>query len=178
MASADKAGPGHWNDPDMFVIGLGHLSEVEERTHMALWAYSKAPLIIGADLNAMTTDSKSYQYLTNKFLLSVNQDNLGNQAKMNAKASTGSLGVYNSLVQNDDLPGVYQAYLYVNWDDEKQLNFVEFDPVADGVAQNPTDWCTFQYEDGTSDGQTAGKRRFAGIEPHGAFFFKVKCLPF
>lgn len=50
LAAADYAGPGHWNDPDMLEIGLGHLNDLEERTHMALWAFSKAPLIIGADL--------------------------------------------------------------------------------------------------------------------------------
>lgn len=80
QASASQAGPGHWNDPDMLEIGLNHLNDVEERTHMALWAFAKSPLIIGADLSTMNENSTSYKHLTNKFLLSVNQDDLGIQA--------------------------------------------------------------------------------------------------
>jgi len=48
-----SAGPGAWNDPDMLEIGVTTgqgMSLVEEKTHFALWAISKAPLLIGADL--------------------------------------------------------------------------------------------------------------------------------
>lgn len=57
--SYDSAGPGGWNDPDMLEIGvyrgpIKHLTLVEEKTHFALWAMVKAPLIIGADLTNIT----------------------------------------------------------------------------------------------------------------------------
>ncbi len=47
------AHPGSWNDPDMLHIGAGdfdadHLTEA--RSHFALWAMLKAPLMIGTDL--------------------------------------------------------------------------------------------------------------------------------
>ena len=103
---------------------------------------------------------------------------MGNQAKMNTRASRGNLGVYNALVSNDNDAGVWMSYLFVNWDDKKQDNYIEVDPLADGVAQSDTDWCTYQFEDMSTDGRTAGKRSFAGIDPHGSFFFKIKCLPF
>ena len=47
---ASKSGPGGWNDPDMLEVGNGGLTLEEEKTHFALWAISKAPLIIGCDL--------------------------------------------------------------------------------------------------------------------------------
>lgn len=53
LKSAKMAGPGHWNDPDMLQIGNNLFSYAEEQTHFALWAFSKAPLIIGADLRNM-----------------------------------------------------------------------------------------------------------------------------
>lgn len=49
------AGPGGWNDPDMLEVGVHNqdgygMTIDEEKTHFALWAIMKAPLIIGADL--------------------------------------------------------------------------------------------------------------------------------
>lgn len=34
---AQWAGPGHWHDPDMLLIGNGCLTHPEEQTQMALW---------------------------------------------------------------------------------------------------------------------------------------------
>ncbi len=53
------AGPGHWNDPDMLQIGNGVLTPDEEETHFALWAFAKAPLIIGCDITNLTSESPS-----------------------------------------------------------------------------------------------------------------------
>ena len=35
---AKWAGPGHWHDPDMLLIGNGCLTYAEEQTQMALWS--------------------------------------------------------------------------------------------------------------------------------------------
>lgn len=40
---------GH-NDPDMLEVGNGNLTIEENRSHYALWAITKAPLIIGTDV--------------------------------------------------------------------------------------------------------------------------------
>jgi len=48
------SGVGGWNDPDMLEIGNGIMSENEEKTHFALWAIAKAPLLIGCDLTNIT----------------------------------------------------------------------------------------------------------------------------
>ena len=74
----ERSGPGGWNDPDMLEIGNGGLTHEEEKTHMALWALAKAPLIIGCDLSSIST--QSLNILKNKQLIAVNQDPLGIQA--------------------------------------------------------------------------------------------------
>ena len=59
-------------------------------------------MIIGADLNNMTADSSSYKILTDKFLLSINQDDLGNQATLKkCFGDKSNFCVYRSLVRND-----------------------------------------------------------------------------
>ncbi|HHM24347.1 MAG TPA: glycoside hydrolase family 27 protein, partial [Bacteroidetes bacterium] len=82
------AGPGHWNDPDMLVVGWVGWSEHlhrtrltvnEQYTHISLWSLLSAPLLLGCDfsrLNAFTLN-----LLTNDEVLAVNQDPLGKQAR-------------------------------------------------------------------------------------------------
>ena len=71
------AGPGGWNDPDMLEVGNGGMTLTEYKTHFALWAISKAPLLIGCDITTMTEDIK--KILTNPEVIAINQDKLGEQ---------------------------------------------------------------------------------------------------
>ena len=84
---APYAGPGHWNDPDMLVVGKvgwgpdlreSRLSPDEQYTHISLWALLSAPLLLGCDLAQM--DAFTLGLLTNDEVLAVNQDALGKQA--------------------------------------------------------------------------------------------------
>jgi alpha-galactosidase len=86
------AGPGHWNDPDMLVVGkvgwgpslhATHLSGNEQYTHITLWCLLSSPLLIGCDMTQM--DDFTLNLLTNDEVLAVNQDALGNQASRVAK---------------------------------------------------------------------------------------------
>ena len=61
---------GH-NDADMLEIGNG-LGQEESRSHFALWAAMKSPLLIGTDLTKL--DSDDMEILKNKYLLAFNQD--------------------------------------------------------------------------------------------------------
>ena len=70
MRGREQAGPGGWNDPDMLEVGNGGMTLEEEKTHFALWAISKAPLIIGCDLNTVSKDS--LQILMNEEIIAVN----------------------------------------------------------------------------------------------------------
>ena len=81
------AGPGHWNDPDMLVVGkVGwsanlhptHLTPNEQYTHITLWSLLSAPLLIGCDMTQL--DPFTLNLLTNDEVIAVNQDPLGRQA--------------------------------------------------------------------------------------------------
>lgn len=76
---APYAKPGHWNDPDMLEIGNGAMSETEYKTHMSLWAMLAAPLLAGNDLRSMSPEILAI--LTNREVIAVDQDKLGNQGK-------------------------------------------------------------------------------------------------
>ncbi|MGW2619183.1 glycoside hydrolase family 27 protein [Streptomyces sp. NPDC001500] len=72
---AAQSGPGHWNDPDMLVVGRPGLSLAESRSHFALWALMGAPLMAGNDIRTMSADVSAI--LRNSRLLAVDQDPLG-----------------------------------------------------------------------------------------------------
>ncbi|MFM9607452.1 alpha-galactosidase [Streptomyces sp. V2] len=72
---AAQSGPGHWNDPDMLVVGRPGLTLAESRSHFALWALMAAPLMAGNDIRTMSADVSAI--LRNPRLLAVNQDPLG-----------------------------------------------------------------------------------------------------
>lgn len=81
------AGPGHWNDPDMLVVGKvgwsdnlrdSRLTPDEQYTHISLWSLLAANLLIGCDIAQM--DDFTFNLLCNNEVNAVNQDLLGHQA--------------------------------------------------------------------------------------------------
>ncbi len=93
------ASPGHWNDPDMLVVGkVGwgpslretHLTPNEQYTHISLWCLLCSPLLLGCDLTQL--DDFTMNLLTNDEVLEVNQDPLGQQASR--VAQDGGLEVW------------------------------------------------------------------------------------
>jgi alpha-galactosidase len=79
------AGPGHWNDPDMLVVGMrnkgnvahGGCTDAEYRTHFGLWCMLAAPLMLGCDVRDM--DDVTRSIVTAREVIAVNQDPLGRQ---------------------------------------------------------------------------------------------------
>ncbi|XP_029446289.1 alpha-N-acetylgalactosaminidase [Rhinatrema bivittatum] len=71
------AGPGHWNDPDMLVIGNFGLSFEEAKSQMAFWALLAAPLFMSNDLRTISKEAR--EILQNRLLIKINQDPLGIQ---------------------------------------------------------------------------------------------------
>ncbi|MBQ6959248.1 MAG: putative Ig domain-containing protein [Bacteroidales bacterium] len=81
------AGPGHWNDPDMLVVGKvgwsdhlrdSRLTPDEQYTHITLWSLLAANMLIGCDIAQM--DDFTFNLLCNNEVNAVNQDILGIQA--------------------------------------------------------------------------------------------------
>ena len=81
------AGPGHFNDPDMLVVGkvgwgpslhATHLTPNEQYTHISLWCLLTSPLLIGCDMTQLDDFTKNL--LSNDEVLEVDQDPLGHQA--------------------------------------------------------------------------------------------------
>ncbi|KAK7604891.1 hypothetical protein V9T40_006077 [Parthenolecanium corni] len=73
------AGPGHWNDPDMLLIGNYGLSYEQSKTQMAVWAILAAPLLMSTDLRNIRPEFKSI--LLNKDVIKISQDPLGIQGR-------------------------------------------------------------------------------------------------
>lgn len=67
--------PGSWADMDMLEVGNGNMTLYEQQTHLTFWAALKSPLIIGADLQ--TLSSESLNVLKNKEIIAISQDALG-----------------------------------------------------------------------------------------------------
>lgn len=83
--------PGSWNDPDMLQVGnIGvpntyvtsfkptGLTKEEQVTQVSYWAMFSAPLLLSCDLESL--DDFTLALLTNKNVIGINQDALGNQA--------------------------------------------------------------------------------------------------
>ena len=90
------AGPGHWNDPDMMIVGnygkgkatggggqYKGLSDLEYQTQMSMWCVMDAPLLASCDLRSMNEPTKNI--LLNSEILAINQDPKGEQAKLVSK---------------------------------------------------------------------------------------------
>ncbi|BCU78071.1 hypothetical protein llg_27860 [Luteolibacter sp. LG18] len=83
---ARYASPGHFNDPDMLVVGhVGwgkphptNLTPDEQYTHISIWCLLSAPLLLGCDLEKM--DDFTLGLLTNDEVLAIDQDVLCKQA--------------------------------------------------------------------------------------------------
>lgn len=94
-----NAGPGHWLDPDMLVLGRvairlalhpTRLTPAEQYSHMSLWCLLNAPILLGCDLTQM--DRFTLGLLTNDEVLDINQDSLGRPAEQVVK--NGELEVW------------------------------------------------------------------------------------
>ena len=85
------AGPGHWNDPDMLVVGIlgwgnphpTRLTPNEQITHITLWSLLSAPLLIGCDMTRL--DAFTTNLLGNDEVIAIDQDPLGKTAGRTAE---------------------------------------------------------------------------------------------
>jgi alpha-galactosidase len=114
--------PGHWNDPDMMIVGyLGwgkdlhstNLTPDEQYTHVSAWCLMSVPLLLGCDITKL--DDFTLSLLTNDEVLAVNQDAAGKQATVISKQ--GDNGVMAKTMED----GSISAGLFNLGDNGKQL---------------------------------------------------------
>lgn len=84
----EYAKPGHWNDPDMLVVGKvgwgpnlhdSLLLPNQQYSHISLWCLLAAPMMLGCDMSQM--DDFTLNLLNNDEVLAVDQDVLGKQGR-------------------------------------------------------------------------------------------------
>ena len=111
---APYAAPGHWNDPDMLVVGwvgwgpqlhYTKLTADEQFTHISLWSLLSAPLLIGCDMDRL--DPFTLSLLTNDEVLAIDQDALGKQATL--VASQGEEVVVRKNAKPNTKPQTFPA---------------------------------------------------------------------
>ena len=82
-------GPGHWNDPDMMILGNvttgtdmhpTRLTPDEQYSHISLFALLAAPLLIGCPIEQL--DAFTLNLLTNDEVIEIDQDPLGKSARL------------------------------------------------------------------------------------------------
>ena len=126
-AAAPFSGPGHWNDPDMLIVGkvgwgnlhTTRLTPNEQYTHISLWCLLSAPLLIGCDMTQL--DAFTLNLLENDEVLAVDQDPLGREAVVIAKE--GETRVYaKDLVDGSKVVGLFnlgetESEVRINWSD-------------------------------------------------------------
>jgi len=105
----------------MLEVGNGGLTHDEEKTHFAMWALAKAPLIMGCDLT--TISAESLAILTNVDLIAVNQDPNSLQASCFIGCNwfdeiSRRPSVYATRVTNGDI-----VAMVINW---RELHYDHF----------------------------------------------------
>lgn len=120
---------GHYNDMDMLEVGRG-MTQEEDHTHFAVWCIMSSPLLIGCDLTKIKP--QTLQLLTDKQLISINQDHLGLQAYVAKR-----VGECYVLVKDiKQLNGKERAVAFVNLSDKQQtltLDLRDIDLVGDAL---------------------------------------------
>jgi alpha-galactosidase len=133
---AEFAGPGHWSDPDMMIVGrvsIGsalhptRLTPDEQYSHVSLFCLLAAPLLIGCPLDEL--DPFTLGLLTNNELIEINQDPLGRQGRLVARR--GEVQIWRKpLEDGSEAVGLFHTggfgetpQSYFRWDDARPVTF-------------------------------------------------------
>lgn len=140
-AAAPYAGPGHFNDPDMLVVGKvgwgpalhnSRLTYDEQYTHISLWSLLASPLLIGCDMGHL--DRFTLSLLTNDEVIAINQDELGKEARQYVKKDGYQVWV-------KELSGGRKAIGLFNLSDKYQtISLPKTDPVLKGYTKIRDAW--------------------------------------
>ncbi|USP79453.1 carbohydrate-binding module family 35 protein [Curvularia clavata] len=116
---------GAFADMDMLIVGLRALSEEEERFHFGMWAINKSPLIMGAALDPKRLSQASIDIMTNKEVISINQDPLAKQARLVQRDTEGEWDIWLG-----ELSGSRQILGIANWRNDSQTVQVDMNSLG------------------------------------------------
>ncbi|MCW3091679.1 MAG: Alpha-galactosidase [Ferruginibacter sp.] len=129
-------GPGHWNDPDMMILGnvttgtqlhATRLTPDEQYSHVSLFSLLAAPLLIGCPIEQL--DAFTLNLLTNDEVIAVDQDPLGKPGRLISdeegiqtwvkplEDGSYAVGLFNVDNYGKTPPS------YFRWGDEKESTF-------------------------------------------------------
>ena len=156
---AQWAGPGHWNDADMFEIGNGGLNPIEEQSQFTLWAEMASPLLLSTDLTKLTPAEVGI--VSNRDVIAVDQDSLGVQGTI--VQSGNGYDVLARPLSNGDVSVV----LFNKADSAQTISTTAANVgLAGGVPYQLTDLVSKQKT------STAGTIA-ANVPPHGTVIYRV-----
>ncbi|MBS1500602.1 MAG: glycoside hydrolase family 27 protein, partial [Bacteroidetes bacterium] len=165
--AAPYAQPGHFNDPDMLVVGkVGwgdsqhntRLTPDEQYTHISLWSLLSAPLLIGCDMGRL--DQFTMNLLDNDEVLAIDQDALGKEARQAIKTDTYQVWV-KDLEDGSKAVGIFNT--------TEQYQEVKLNKVDNG-------WSGYhKYRDVWQQKYviTGGPDLLAKVPPHGVLLLKL-----
>lgn len=172
----DYAGPGHWNDPDMLVVGkVGwgpelhptRLTPNEQVAHITWWSLLAAPLLVGCDMTAM--DEFTRAVLTNPEVLEINQDALGKQGLRIAQYGRTPFGPWADRTEVWIRPladGGSAVGIFNRGRDEAKVRFLWSDVLLQGPFSVRNVWQ--RREEGVSETDYQSR-----IPSHGAILLRV-----
>jgi len=164
------AGPGHWNDPDMILVGDFSYSVTEAKTHFAMWAMLAAPLLLSSDLRNLPDWAE--QIILNKEIIAIDQDPLGMQARRVYVDNVWGPQVWYRLLVDGQAVALYNRG---DWGAPLPITANWLD-----IGLNPVQECEirdlYQHQD---LGKFVGNFT-ASVPPHGVVILMFKCkeMPF
>ena len=171
--------PDSWPDPDMLPLGwLGphpgkdqpratNYTPDEQRTEFTLWAISRSPLILGANLTKLDDFTRSL--ITNKEVLEMNQNAVESKPGLTPNPEPGK-------------KPFLQRYWYARTGGQHPKQYIAVFNLEDAATSSNLPWMVFHLEDkghAVYDvwGQKhipAAKALHVELPPHGCALFRIE----
>ncbi len=171
--------PGNWPDPDMLPQGwLGphpgkdqaratSYTHEEQRTEITLWAISRSPMILGANLTRLDDFTRSL--ITNKEVLDLNQNAV--ESKPGLTPDRGA-----------DAKDFVQRYWYARTGGPHPQQYIAVFNLADAATASTLPWMVFHLEDKphavfdvwNQKHFPAAKALHIELPPHGCALFRLE----